>query len=79
MTETELLLVGCDSTFIEKNIVNTVEVTENQPAFDYSLESQLAIQLTPQRAKLKLKKSNRKSSFQIELINFFHFSANTKN
>lgn len=26
MTETELLLVGCDSKFIEKNVVNTVEV-----------------------------------------------------
>lgn len=29
MTETELLLVGCDSTFIEKNVVNTVEVIIN--------------------------------------------------
>lgn len=59
MTETELLLVGCDSKFIEKNVLNSVEITENRPPFDYSLESQHAIQLTPQRAKLKLKKSKR--------------------
>lgn len=78
MTETELLLVGCEAKFIEKMLANNVEVklnliqfkknnpnfnslnkiTENQPPFDYSLESQLAIQLTPQRATLKLKKSN---------------------